>query len=608
MRKLLYIGCFFMLMVFSINLQAQTRFKDSLKTRLSNYTQIDTQYVLDLFQLAYQYAQDGTDTMFLLGKKVVHLSDSLGFPAGRAKGYRTICGYYRDVLQDSLAIVYCKKAIALADSIGRNLIKAKCLNNLSTAYELTHPDSAIIYLQESLDISRELGNKQWQAIGLQSLGNQYRNMANYEKSIEAHQTSLNLFKEVDTKGDGVPGQLINLATVYRARAETRKDSSLRIRDLEKARDYLEEAIPAFQKVKLPYGEMVAWLNLGQVYLIKKDYLLSLPAYERSLEMNKTLNHPGVEIAGRWGIITIKRRLRLYEESKQLAYEMLNNPEYPLAEGNIKDIYTIIHETSFEMEQWEESYFSLLKKVELEKKFEWNSQFKTNLEVLAHEYEASLQENKLALLAEENRKTSIYKYGLLALLITLILLAALWLAQSFRKRNQQKQIQTDKEARALAEQALASEKLKRTESEKQQLQAHISLKNQALSSHALQLARKNEWLQNLRSHLEQESSLQIVKQDIKSGLDLDRNWEEMRNLFEDLHPDFLSNLKKQYPDLSKSDLRLAALYKMNLSREEMLRFLAIAPESFKMARYRLRKKLGLKEGADLTGFFQLTVDD
>ena len=78
------------------------------------------------------------------------------------------------------------------------------------------------------------------------------------------------------------------------------------------------------------------------------------------------------------------------------------------------------------------------------------------------------------------------------------------------------------------------------------------------------------------------------------LDQDRNWEEIRRMFEDLHPDFVPSLKQQFPDLSKAEVRLAALYKMELSKEEMIEFLAISPDSFKMARYRLRKKLGVDD--------------
>ena len=589
----------------TMGLFAQPMAKDSLKARLAQYARVDTQYIEDLYQLAYQHSKSGTDTMLQIGQRVIQLSDSLGHPAGIAKGYRVLCSWYRDALDFEKGEECCKRAIALCDSLGMKLLKAKALNTLATVYESQYPDSALIYTLETLDIFRELGDKHWEAISLQFLGNLYRNIGNYDKSIESHEAALEIYRIHDSAiKDGVPGQLINLATVYKVRAETRSDSVTIKQDLEKARENLEEALKTFQNIGLPFGEMVAALNLGQVYLLEKDFLLALSAYDRCLEINKRIGHNGVEVIGRWGKIAIMKRMGQFQESKKQALALLNDSGLPIDDQSLKDIYSTLHEASYEMKQFEDAYVFLLKKIELEKQFEWNSQLKTQLEDLGHQHEATILENQVALLAEENRKASIYKYGSIGLTLALLALAIVWLVQALEKRKQQQQIQFEKEARLQIEQNLAKEKLRRSEWEKQQLAADIQLKNQALSSQALQLARKNQWLENLYQQISQESSLQTLKKEVKAGLDQDRNWEEMRGFFEDLHPEFMPKLKRQYPALSKSDLRLAALYKMKLSREEMLHFLAIAPESFKMARYRLRKKLGLSSEEEVVELIQM----
>jgi DNA-binding CsgD family transcriptional regulator len=56
--------------------------------------------------------------------------------------------------------------------------------------------------------------------------------------------------------------------------------------------------------------------------------------------------------------------------------------------------------------------------------------------------------------------------------------------------------------------------------------------------------------------------------------------------------FYENLKKDYPNLTSSELRLCALLKMNLSSKEISSYLNITHRSVEVSRYRLRKKLKL----------------
>jgi DNA-binding CsgD family transcriptional regulator len=52
-----------------------------------------------------------------------------------------------------------------------------------------------------------------------------------------------------------------------------------------------------------------------------------------------------------------------------------------------------------------------------------------------------------------------------------------------------------------------------------------------------------------------------------------------------------------PDLSVSDYRLAALISLNLNIKKSAAVLNITPDSVKLARHRLRKKLNIDTGED-----------
>ena len=53
----------------------------------------------------------------------------------------------------------------------------------------------------------------------------------------------------------------------------------------------------------------------------------------------------------------------------------------------------------------------------------------------------------------------------------------------------------------------------------------------------------------------------------------------------------------------NDLRLIALIKVNLSSKDIATLLGISPDSLRVSRYRLRKKLNLEQGESLTAFVQ-----
>lgn len=66
----------------------------------------------------------------------------------------------------------------------------------------------------------------------------------------------------------------------------------------------------------------------------------------------------------------------------------------------------------------------------------------------------------------------------------------------------------------------------------------------------------------------------------------------------LDPNFIPNIEKQFPDISKTELRLACFMKLRMSAEEISRVMNISTSSFYTLRYRLRKRLGLKGNESL----------
>ncbi|MDT4844470.1 hypothetical protein FQZ97_784300 [compost metagenome] len=140
---------------------------------------------------------------------------------------------------------------------------------------------------------------------------------------------------------------------------------------------------------------------------------------------------------------------------------------------------------------------------------------------------------------------------------------------------------------------------------QEQQNEIDFKESQLSAMALQISMRNELINELKDTVAQEPRLnsQQIDKLLHKGITQDQEWEEFNMTFESVNKNFQQKLKEKYPEISQNELKICTLIKMNLSIKEMANILNISPDSVKMARYRLRKKLGLKTEDNLASFIQ-----
>lgn len=157
-----------------------------------------------------------------------------------------------------------------------------------------------------------------------------------------------------------------------------------------------------------------------------------------------------------------------------------------------------------------------------------------------------------------------------------------------------------------------------ESEKQiielkneKLQAEVEHKNSELASSAMNLVRKKEILSKLKEDLvdykqtgeaeKKAKEFQKIIRVIDKELDQNEEWEQFAQHFDSVHTNYLKRLKEYCPDLSASDLKLAAYLRLSLSSKEIAQLMNISIRGVETSRYRLRKKLGLSNETNLYDF-------
>ena len=84
-------------------------------------------------------------------------------------------------------------------------------------------------------------------------------------------------------------------------------------------------------------------------------------------------------------------------------------------------------------------------------------------------------------------------------------------------------------------------------------------------------------------------------------DIDADWENFIQSFDQVHSDFFKRLNEEFNALSPNDYKMCTYLRMNLTTKEIAALMNISIRSVETNRYRLRKKLGLHQDENLTQF-------
>ncbi|WP_020596565.1 tetratricopeptide repeat protein [Spirosoma panaciterrae] len=214
------------------------------------------------------------------------------------------------------------------------------------------------------------------------------------------------------------------------------------------------------------------------------------------------------------------------------------------------------------------------------------------------YEVERKDSEIEQLNAQKRTDLIIIIATVVVLLLIGILGAVIIRQQRLKlQNQRERIEVE---------------LKNRQLEEENLKSQLELKSKELTAHTLQIIQKNQVLEELKNDLtailkddkrDQKKLLRQLAQKIDLSFNQDKYWDDFRTIFDQVHPNFFHSLTQQFPDLTATDLRLIALLKMNINSTDVATLLGISPDSLRVARYRLRKKISLAEGESLSTFIQ-----
>ena len=455
------------------------------------------------------------------------------------------------------------------------LLYARILHLKATAHGIGGEYLAALENElECLKIRQENGADNLQiALVLLNIGNVHGSLEQFEKSTEYYLQARQQFKLANDE-----------------RMVTRTNSLIALNEqslgnFDKAREILEQCLTSSRSRKDPSDIAKILSFLGGVTQQQKEYAKAMDHYNEALkithpqnimilaDLNQRLAHINLDLENFETVLFHINRSKPLNEKMADAEGLRRDYEFSSAAyAGLKD-YKNAYEAISNYSTLNDSLTS-----------QYQAEKINELEV---KYQTEKKEQEIKLLEEKAKRSSLEKKGMIGGIIGLLgLFGALFYAMRQR-------LIKNKIAKTKVDQELAFN-IK-----------ELELKKQELTAYALQLAHKNEVLEDIKSNVngikagnDSNRDLQKIVNTININQNDDESWEGFRSRFLAVHKDFEIDVKTKYPKVTVNELRLMALLKMQLTSKEIANILNISGEGIKKARYRLRKKLGLEPSDSL----------
>ena len=550
------------------------------------------------------HAQSSIDSLYQ--SYLINQADS-----SKVKAYDKV---YRQMLYEDRTV-----AATAADSIQAIAERTKDINHLALAtnrkgsleFLSANFNEALELYEESYDLYVSQNNEKEASGILINIANCYGELGDLETCLSTHLKSLSIQEKLGIRGNALATNLTNIAVLY-ADLKDPKEALIWGR---RARKIFEEMNDSLAISEVDFNIAINLYDVDSVDAsqsilnrleeyhrrTKHPYMLTDVLFESgknqyrkgNFELSERYLLEGLQIAQAYDDqdvygIAYNKLFELYmamEKLKEAEKYALLSYEFTQAQGKSLELLVDIDNLS----KFYEDFGAYKKAVRYHKEYRVLNDSILGIEKLnalnelKTKYETEKKQQEILFLKEKAKRTQLEKRALYAGILGLIafIIGIIYL---LRQRILRARLEKEK-----AQQELTFN------------QRELELKKKELVAYTLQLAHKNEFLENIKANVE---DLERIKDDGKSrqrivnAININQNdnesWEGFRERFLAVHTDFESTIKSKFPTVTSNDLRLMALLKMNLSSKEIASMLNISSEGIKKARYRLRKKLNLTQ--------------
>jgi tetratricopeptide (TPR) repeat protein/DNA-binding CsgD family transcriptional regulator len=404
---------------------------------------------------------------------------------------------------------------------------------------------------------------------LNELAIAYNNLAfSYERlgDIETH--IMYLFKAVELNKK--QGNTFHLVMNYNNLGTTHREKDL----LDEAIAFYDSAFIQLQKLNDPLPLAQNLMNRGNIYKRKGDAEIAEPLYLEALSICEANNIHYGEMLCKINLGDLYRQKRQYDKSREVLASALDLSLRLKAKREEALVYEKQAWLARDLTDFSTAYH-LLDRYHVLNDSLVNESVRKEANALREKFEVERKEKEIIALSKEK----LYQQFLIVVLLLGILLLVIVL-QFLVNKNRTSRLQL-----------IASQNLNQLKQET------LALREKDLMEQTMEKLVLQEHLNTLMEKIKEEN-FNMVLQKVKTIQTKENPLDRMIDKFRLLHPQFINQLKTDYPQLTQNDLEFCSLIKMNLSTKEIAQLLRITVESVFTKKYRILKKLNLNKETDL----------
>jgi tetratricopeptide (TPR) repeat protein/DNA-binding CsgD family transcriptional regulator len=621
----------------------------SLKTKIKRLEQQNAKAktaftkVDSLLELSKLLTRADTSRAIRLADEALELSRSVTYEMGTAKALYYLAGYYSSIFGDNTkALEYATLALKIYTKAENTLWLSHTLGTLSTIYtNLGDYKQANEYGQLSKADASRSGDAKAMITAMNRLGTLSYHQGNYAEAIDYHHEALQMSREHnDTEMEAI--LLNNLAHSYNITGNLNEALRANTQSL-----YLK-----IQRKDVA-GIIISHMNIAAIHSDFKDYVKALEHLQQALELANQTNNLLRKTTVLMHIGTLRYESGQFHEAledfknAQAIIAEINQPllEYELQldrgacemaigmhEQGIENLLKAYHnfEKVNSLEKKGQTCKQLAQGYRLLKKYPESLRFADEGIEISKRIESNVQvaENLLEhaqTLYEEGKFGPALESALNALTIgqqyddthstieSFKIIAAIYEASGdfknsveyfhkyLKARGNELNAQVNHKVRTLqmefdVERIRHEAELNKLKSE--QFEREVTMKNKELTSLALHLVNKNEFLKTLGEQINEDVSntshvIKNLSKLVADSTNSENEWKLFEKQFLQVNPDFTARLEEiSGSSLSATELKICSLLRTGLNSQEVANVLFLSKRTVENHRYNIHKKLNL----------------
>ena len=439
--------------------------------------------------------------------------------------------------------------------------KISCYNRLEY-YERALDEIRNILPEVEAGNNKVIKGRVWRAIGGISL-----NLDDNENSVLYYKKAIEIFRDIkDTIR--IAAVLNDLGLLYLMKKNT-----------EEAIQYFTESAKLYRSVWGNHGDAIPKGNLGDAYMIMGKYDQAILLFEEAV--SKTPKHKEIrQLSFFNSMVNTYIHQKNFDKADSLCNYTREKAIELHSEEDLRETYRLGAKIAFIKGNYKKAYeLRLLKDSLLDLSQERNK----NANVTKMNALLELEKKEFLLKSKEAEKQLLqYRFmTTMAVAITVLLIVLIILNRILRHRK-----------RILKERSLLKEEKKNLREELINYALFISNRDQVIDDVRKGLNKLSRGTSG--SGIDEINNLVMKLRSVSDGVEEDI----VTSRIDVINKGFINSLKKAFPDLTKNDLELCVLLRLNLSTKDIAVLLSKSSRAVEVSRYRLRKKINLNKEDNL----------